>query len=76
MASSPDRRSRAPRDTRLASDRGFCPQREAWQPTVELAIAADGVHHYDFGPATLFWLGSSIVSMLLAATLWRVRLRD
>ncbi len=40
-------RSRAPRDTRLASDRGFCPQREAWQPTVELAIAADGVPWLD-----------------------------
>ena len=41
-----------------------------------MTIAADGVRHYDFGPVTLFWLGSSIVSMLLAATLWRVRLRD
>ena len=41
-----------------------------------MTIAADGVRHYDFGPATWFWLGSSIVSMLLAATLWRVRLRD
>lgn len=41
-----------------------------------MTIAADGVRHYDFGPATSFWLGSSIVSMLLAATLWRVRLRD
>ncbi len=41
-----------------------------------MTIAADGERHYDFGPVTLFWLGSSIVSMLLAATLWRVRLRD
>lgn len=40
-------RSRAPRDTRLASDRGFCPQRDAWQPTVELAVAADGVPWLD-----------------------------
>jgi OPA family sugar phosphate sensor protein UhpC-like MFS transporter len=31
---------------------------------------------YDFGPAIGFWIGSSAVSMLLAATLWRVRLRD
>ncbi len=41
-----------------------------------MTIAADGVRHYDFAPVTWFWLGSSIVSMLLAATLWRVRLRD
>jgi hypothetical protein len=40
-------RSRAPRDTRLGSDRGFCPQREAWQPTVELAAIADGVAWLD-----------------------------
>lgn len=31
---------------------------------------------YDFGPVIWFWLGSSIVSMLLAATLWRAKLRD
>jgi OPA family sugar phosphate sensor protein UhpC-like MFS transporter len=31
---------------------------------------------YDFGPAILFWIGSSAVSMVLAATLWRVRLRE
>lgn len=31
---------------------------------------------YDFGPAIWFWIGSSVVSMLLAATLWRARLRD
>jgi len=37
---------------------------------------ADGVRSYDFGPAIWFWIGSSAVSMLLAATLWRVRLRD
>jgi len=36
----------------------------------------DGVRHYDFGPAITFWIGSSAVSMLLAATLWRVRLRE
>jgi len=23
-----------------------------------------------------FWIGSSVVSMLLAASIWRVRLRD
>lgn len=31
---------------------------------------------YDFGPAISFWIGSSILSMLLAASLWRTRLRD
>ncbi|WP_211260695.1 MFS transporter [Pseudoxanthomonas dokdonensis] len=31
---------------------------------------------YDFGPVIWFWIGSSIVSMLLAASLWRTRLRD
>jgi OPA family sugar phosphate sensor protein UhpC-like MFS transporter len=31
---------------------------------------------YDFGPAIWFWIGSSALSMLLAATLWRARLRD
>jgi OPA family sugar phosphate sensor protein UhpC-like MFS transporter len=31
---------------------------------------------YDFGPAIAFWIGSSAVSMALAATLWRVRLRE
>jgi OPA family sugar phosphate sensor protein UhpC-like MFS transporter len=37
---------------------------------------ADGVRSYDFGPAIAFWIGSSAVSMILAATLWRVRLRE
>jgi OPA family sugar phosphate sensor protein UhpC-like MFS transporter len=41
-----------------------------------MTIAADGSRQYDFGPVTWFWLGSSFVSMALAATLWRVRLRD
>jgi OPA family sugar phosphate sensor protein UhpC-like MFS transporter len=36
----------------------------------------DGVRHYDFGPVIAFWVGSSIVSLILATTLWRVRLRD
>ncbi len=34
------------------------------------------VRIYDFGPAITFWIASSVVSMLLAATLWRVRLRE
>jgi OPA family sugar phosphate sensor protein UhpC-like MFS transporter len=36
----------------------------------------DGVRTYDFSAVILFWIGSSFVSMLLAASLWRVRLRD
>ena len=31
---------------------------------------------YDFGPAIWFWLGSSILSIVLATCLWRTRLRD
>ncbi len=37
-------------------------------------VGADRV--YDFEPAIWFWLGSSIVSLVLAATLWRAKLRD
>ncbi len=33
----------------------------------------DGVVHYDFTQAVLFWVGSSVVSMLLAASLWSIR---
>jgi OPA family sugar phosphate sensor protein UhpC-like MFS transporter len=36
----------------------------------------DGVRTYDFEPAIWFWIGSSFVSMILAATLWRAKLRD
>jgi OPA family sugar phosphate sensor protein UhpC-like MFS transporter len=36
----------------------------------------DGARVYDFSEVIWFWLGASVVSMLLAATLWRVRLRD
>jgi OPA family sugar phosphate sensor protein UhpC-like MFS transporter len=36
----------------------------------------DGARVYDFSDVIWFWLGASLVSMLLAATLWRVRLRD
>lgn len=35
-----------------------------------------GVRTYDFDMVIWFWVGSSFVSMLLAASLWRVRLRD
>ncbi len=36
----------------------------------------DGVRHYDFSSAITFWIGSSIVSLILATSLWRVQLRD
>jgi MFS transporter, OPA family, sugar phosphate sensor protein UhpC len=36
----------------------------------------DGVRTYDFSTVIWFWIGSSFVSMLLAASLWRVKLRD
>lgn len=36
----------------------------------------DGVRHYDFGPAMIFWMGASIASLTLAAALWRTKLRD
>ena len=35
-----------------------------------------GVRTYDFGPAIWFWIGASFVSLLLATSLWRTRLRD
>lgn len=36
----------------------------------------DGVRHYDFSHAIIFWIGGSILSMILAATLWRVKVSD
>lgn len=36
----------------------------------------DGVRVYDFSEVIIFWMAASVVSMLLAATLWHVRLRD
>lgn len=40
-----------------------------------MAIAGDD-RIYNFGPVIWFWIGSSVVSMLLAASLWRTHLRD
>lgn len=34
------------------------------------------VRTYEFGPVIWFWIGSSVLSMLLAASLWRSKLRD
>lgn len=36
----------------------------------------DGVRTYDFDTAILFWIGSSVLSMLLAASLWNTKIRD
>lgn len=36
----------------------------------------DGVRHYDFSWAIAFWLGGSVLSMLLAATLWKAKVRN
>ncbi|RPJ57756.1 MAG: MFS transporter [Acidobacteria bacterium] len=36
----------------------------------------DGVRQYDFRYAIVFWLACSVVSMFLAASLWRARMRD
>ena len=36
----------------------------------------DGVRSYDFDLAIYFWVGTSVVSMLLAASLWNTRIRD
>lgn len=40
-----------------------------------MTVAGD-VRVYDFGPVIAFWIGASVLSMLLAATLWRTKLRD
>jgi OPA family sugar phosphate sensor protein UhpC-like MFS transporter len=36
----------------------------------------DGVRHYDFTTVIWFWVGSSVLSFILATSLWRVRMRD
>ena len=36
----------------------------------------NGVRHYDFTSAILFWIGASVVSLVLVSTLWRTKLRD
>jgi OPA family sugar phosphate sensor protein UhpC-like MFS transporter len=36
----------------------------------------EGVRHYDFTTVIWFWIASSIVSLALATSLWRVRVRD
>jgi len=36
----------------------------------------NGVRQYDFEKATAFWLGTSVVSLILATSLWRVKVSD
>jgi OPA family sugar phosphate sensor protein UhpC-like MFS transporter len=36
----------------------------------------DGVRQYDFSKPILFWIGSSVISLILAASLWRAKVRD
>lgn len=36
----------------------------------------DGVRHYDFTAVIWFWVGMSVVSLILATSLWRVKVRD
>ena len=36
-------------------------------------IITDGNRIYDFDSAIMFWIGSSIVSLLLAASLWNTK---
>ena len=33
----------------------------------------DGVYNYNFNKPILFWLGTSVLSLILASTLWRVK---
>jgi OPA family sugar phosphate sensor protein UhpC-like MFS transporter len=33
------------------------------------------IHHYDFSKPILFWVGSSVMSLILATSLWRVKAR-
>jgi OPA family sugar phosphate sensor protein UhpC-like MFS transporter len=41
----------------------------------EGVTVVDGARVYDFDTAILFWIGSSVVSMLLAASLWNAKVR-
>ena len=36
----------------------------------------DGVRQYDFSRVVMFWIGGSILSMILAASLWRVKVSE
>jgi OPA family sugar phosphate sensor protein UhpC-like MFS transporter len=36
----------------------------------------DGIRHYNFEKPVLFWIGTSVLSLVLASTLWRVKAAD
>ena len=36
----------------------------------------DGVRIYEFDTAIQYWIATSVVSMLLAASLWNAKIRD
>jgi len=36
----------------------------------------DGVRQYDFSSVVLFWVGASVVSFILATSLWKAKVRD
>jgi MFS transporter, OPA family, sugar phosphate sensor protein UhpC len=36
----------------------------------------DGVRHCDYSAAVTFWFGAAVASMILAASLWRQKMRD
>ncbi len=35
----------------------------------------DGVMQYDFSTVIIYWVGSSVISMILASTLWKIKVR-
>jgi OPA family sugar phosphate sensor protein UhpC-like MFS transporter len=39
------------------------------------SMLVDGVMQYDFSTVIIYWIGSSIVSMILASTLWKIKVR-
>ena len=47
-----------------------------WLLHESTTVLADGSKQYDFSTPVLIWVGASIASMLLAATLWRVKARE
>ncbi len=36
----------------------------------------DGVRHYDFSTVILFWIGGSVMSLILASLLWKAKISD
>jgi len=42
----------------------------------EGTTVVNGVRHYDFHNALAFWFGASVISLILATSLWRVKASD